>query len=302
MYKKHMIKFKYSMVLRWPLLLLLLLLSQPSLASKDSSLLSINTAGHGRPLVLIPGLMSDPRVWSGLVDKLSSKYQLHLIAVRGFGATPVEGRFNFKSLRQELAEYINSLDKPIIVGHSLGGFLAMAQAIEHPDSVSGVVSVDGLPFIGPVLTRDNGTTVADLEPQANYLRQLYTSMNKDQFDQFIQQGLPIQASGQPNRDIIFDMSRQSAPVVVGEALYALMSTDLRPGLSKIKTSLLLLGASGGVEGQFEKEQIRSIYQQQLTGVALAKTQMNERARHFIMLEDPVWLHAQLVAYVEGIYQ
>ena len=58
------------------------------------------------------------------------------------------------SARLELAAYIRErhLSRPLVVGHSLGGTLALALASDHPDRLGPLVIVDALPFFaGPLL-------------------------------------------------------------------------------------------------------------------------------------------------------
>ena len=90
--------------------------------------------GSGKPVMLIPGLMSDGSVWQQLVSALSNKYQVHTVSVVGFAGTPSIDNPSMDELKQQLIDYIevNNLQKPAVIGHSLGGFLGFWLAASHP--------------------------------------------------------------------------------------------------------------------------------------------------------------------------
>ena len=83
-------------------------------------------SGSGKPVILIPGLMSDGRVWGKLANVLSKTYQVHIINIAGFANTPAIGNPSLTAVKQQLLAYINThkLHKPAVIGHSLGGFMS----------------------------------------------------------------------------------------------------------------------------------------------------------------------------------
>ena len=88
------------------------------------------------------------------------KYTVYLLTLPGFdGRKPVPGA-TLESLARDLATLIETrkIDKPVLVGHSLGGTLSLAFAAEHSDLIAGVVAVDGLPVFP-------GTERHDRRPQ-----------------------------------------------------------------------------------------------------------------------------------------
>lgn len=110
---------------------------------------SVEVIGHGPDVVLIPGLTSGRAVWRGTVNGLPG-YRYHLIQIGGFAGEPVganaEGAL-IGPLAEEIARYIadSHLRRPAIVGHSMGGTLAMMIALRHPDLVDRIMIVDMYP-------------------------------------------------------------------------------------------------------------------------------------------------------------
>src|SRR6201990_3591494 len=110
---------------------------------------AVRTVGHGPPIVFIPGLSSPGSVWDREVTQLAARYTCYVLTLAGFAGQPaMPGEPFLPRERDAILAYIRThhLDKPIIVGHSLGGFLAYAIAAEAPSEIGGVVAIDGLPF------------------------------------------------------------------------------------------------------------------------------------------------------------
>ena len=112
----------------------------------------VTKVGHGRPMVLIPGLLSSGEVWQATVERFKTRYECHVLTLAGFAGQPpaaLAGRPFLETVGRDLARYIEveRLDRPILVGHSLGGFVAFAVAAAHPDAVGPIVAVDGVPFL-----------------------------------------------------------------------------------------------------------------------------------------------------------
>jgi pimeloyl-ACP methyl ester carboxylesterase len=102
---------------------------------------------RGRPLILIPGLGSGPWAWQDTVREYSGQYTLYVVTLPGFDGRPAVAGAGFEAARNALQQLIatRKLDKPVLIGHSMGGALALAVASQSPDLVGGVVALDGLP-------------------------------------------------------------------------------------------------------------------------------------------------------------
>lgn len=256
-------------------------------------------SGTGKAVILIPGLMSDSQVWDQLAVTLSKTYQVHLINIAGFGRTPAVATPSLIGAKQQLLAYIDQqqLIKPGIIGHSLGGFMGFWLASVAPANIGPVISVDGLPFIGPVFTRTNQTTTQDLAAQAQQIKAMYKTMSQQQLSDQSRYSLSIQASSAASKEKVMAMVQSSDPKTVGQAIYTLMSHDLRQEIANITSAVLLLGASGGFSTDQQKTAIRTIYLEQLQALPSAELQMNSKARHFIMFDDPSWLEQQIVDFL-----
>ena len=264
-------------------------------SSKAAQSFSVEVIGSGKPVLMIPGLMSDARVWRPTAEALASEYQLHLISIAGFAGQPAIDGALLPTVKQQLLQYIakHKLQQPAVVGHSLGAFMAFSLASTAPDSIGTVVAVDGLPYLAPVFTRTNDTTVAMMQGQAGYLRQQYQQMTSEQLKAMTAQGLFIQATSAAHQQQVLDMAATSDAKAAGQAMYELLTTDLRPEVHNIKSKVLLIGASGAMANEPDRRAAEALYQQQIASIANATLEFNPQARHFIMLDQPDWLTAQI---------
>lgn len=109
-------------------------------------------------MILIPGLASSGEVWTGVIEHYKPNHQIHTLTLAGFAGQPAvplstaQGS-RLAMVRDDLINYIrsNRLQRPVIVGHSLGGFLGFWVAATAPELVGGVIAVGGVPFLPALL-------------------------------------------------------------------------------------------------------------------------------------------------------
>jgi pimeloyl-ACP methyl ester carboxylesterase len=254
----------------------------------------VEVIGEGKPVLLIPGLMSDSRIWQHTAAALKQDYQLHLISVAGFAGSPAIAGELLPRLKQDLLQYIATpqLQRPAIVGHSLGAFLAFSLASSAPEQIGTVVAVDGLPYIAPIFSRNPATQVADMQAQALQLKAYYQQLTGEQLKAGAAQGIFIQARAPEHQQLLLEMAAASDVNSVGQAMYELLTTDLRPEVTAITSKVWLLGASGALPAA-QQQQAAALYQQQIAGIANATLLMNTNSRHFMMLDEPEWFISTL---------
>jgi pimeloyl-ACP methyl ester carboxylesterase len=108
--------------------------------------LHIVERGEGPPLVLVHGLAAQLRNFVyGMVEPLAEKF--HVVCVDrpgcGYSARPAQVPASLSGQAETIAKLVASLglEKPIIVGHSYGGALALSMALNHPESVGGLALI-----------------------------------------------------------------------------------------------------------------------------------------------------------------
>jgi 3-oxoadipate enol-lactonase len=97
--------------------------------------------GAGTPLLLIHGYPLDHTIWGPVLPLLEASADLILPDLRGFGRTEaVRGEYAMSDLAADLVALLDSLglEKTVIAGHSMGGYLALAFARAYPQRVMGL--------------------------------------------------------------------------------------------------------------------------------------------------------------------
>jgi pimeloyl-ACP methyl ester carboxylesterase len=255
--------------------------------------------GSGQPVLLIPGLSTTGDVWDGTVEHLQGRYQLHVLTLAGFGGPAALGEPFLPRVAEALVEYarMNELNRPILVGHSLGGFLAFAAAARAPGVFGGVVAVDGVPFAAAL---GNPAATADGQrSQANQLKAMYASLTSEQLVAQSRRALGAMITDPAHVERAAAWAGQSDPKAVGIAMAEMLTTDLRVQARAIGAPVLLIGALGAAPDAM-RPAFRAAYEAQLAGVPHATVVFAERARHFVMLDDPSFLFDTLDRFLPSV--
>ena len=98
-------------------------------------------------LIIIHGLFGMSDNWNSLGKQFSKYCRVHLIDLRNHGRSPHSDDFNYEVMCGDVLEYMedNNIEKPIILGHSLGGKVAMKFAFLYPDKIEKLIVADMAP-------------------------------------------------------------------------------------------------------------------------------------------------------------
>ena len=101
----------------------------------------------GQDLIVIHGLFGMSDNWNTLGKKFSKYCKVHLIDLRNHGRSPHSTDFNYDVMSEDLLEYMqdNAIVSPIILGHSLGGKVAMKFAFTYPNKIEKLIVADIAP-------------------------------------------------------------------------------------------------------------------------------------------------------------
>ena len=103
---------------------------------------AVKTYGTGtQALVFIPGFACSGEVWQETVTALQDRYTCYVLTMPGFAGVPPETSPSFEGWKKQIIHFIRDrqLRKPYLVGHSMGGGLALAVAADCPNLLQGVV-------------------------------------------------------------------------------------------------------------------------------------------------------------------
>lgn len=252
-----------------------------------SERLSVEVVGSGPDVVLIPGLASSREVWRAEADRLKATHRVHLVQLAGFAGEPWshgDGPF-VEPVVGELARYIREagLERPAIIGHSMGGLSAVLLAQAEPGLVGKVMSVDSLPFFsamfGPQATPESARPFA-ARAAAGILAGDEASFRAQQA-----QGAIGLARDPATREAIVAWSMATDRRAMAAAMREVMTTDARPGLAAMTTPVWAVYASDA-DGGAPAAMADAVWGREyaaLPGVRLIRV---DGARHFIMADQP----------------
>ena len=268
-------------------------------AAFASERLSVGVVGAGPDVVLIPGLSSSPEVWRSTIAAVPG-YRYHLVHVAGFAGRPAGANASgpvVEPVAEEIARYIREagLKKPAIVGHSLGGAWAIIVAARHPELVSKAMVVDMLPFLGAMFGGPTATPES-VRPIAEQMRTGIATSTGEPRRKQIEQTIAGMVRTEALRAGVVEHSLASDPAASGQAMYDLITTDLRPDVAKIKVPLTVLFVTPA-GAPVTDAQMEQFYAMSYSGAPQAALKRIPDSYHFIMLDAPARFQAELKAFL-----
>ena len=260
-----------------------------------------DVTGQGRPLVLIPGLASSGEVWQGTVARLccpQAKRQCHVLTLAGFAGVPAIAGDLLAKAEQQLADYIvaKKLGQPAIIGHSLGGFLALKMAIDHPRQTGKLLIVDSLPALGAAQLPSS--TPEQLQAMATQMQAAMRAQDAATTSASQRRTVAGMASAPADVERIIGWGQRSDRETVIKAMGTLMASDLRQDVAKIKSPTLVLGTWIAYKDYAPRAAIEATFQQQYAQLPGVQIALADTARHFIMYDQPDWMVARIEQFLD----
>ncbi|MDP6977705.1 MAG: alpha/beta hydrolase [Myxococcota bacterium] len=121
--------------------------------SDGLSLHLLRWSSEGVPALLIHGFGNEAHIWDDFAPAIAEAYQTLALDLRGHGDSDwdEQGRYDYENHVADVEAVVSALgfERLVIVGHSLGGRVAMRFAAAHPEKMAGLVIVDSAPELDP---------------------------------------------------------------------------------------------------------------------------------------------------------
>jgi pimeloyl-ACP methyl ester carboxylesterase len=268
--------------------------------SADNPPLRMERQGRGqKTVVLLPGLGCGPSLWEGVINHLQNDYALYAARLAGYDGMPPIPPPYFATWVEALAQYIRDepLDRPILIGHSLGGNLALRLAICYPDLSGGLIIVDGMP-ISPPLGRSE--TLASRCQDMDALAQVLYAYTPEEWASQLQAFVSLKVRRPEDAQRLLQMFlKVDRDTHIGSFREG-STTDLRPELPKITVPVHVI-APVPPAGKLAKtaQQLRqeaySLFQDLYQGTPKLTLHLIDESRHFMTHDQPERLHAAIRA-------
>ncbi|PBJ06669.1 alpha/beta fold hydrolase [Flavobacterium sp. ACN6] len=251
----------------------------------------IKTGKGKQSIIFIPGFASSGDVWNDTKAAFEKDFTCYTLTMAGFAGVKPQPNPSFENWKAGIANYIkdNKIEKPILVGHSMGGGLALAIASDYPELIGKIVVVDALPCLAALSdpsfkSKENN----DCSPMVTQM----AAMNETQFYDMQKQTMPRLLQDTSKLEMVVDWSVKSDRKTFSEVYCDFFNVDLRERIATIKCPSLILLESyfinlkPAIEGQYEK-------------LKTAKFQYAGKGLHFIMYDDKEWYLAQLNNFIKS---
>lgn len=259
--------------------------------------MSVKVVGEGRPVLMIHGLASGAEVWEQTCAALQPKLQCHLVQLPGMAGSPAQaGEAYLERQAGQLQAYISErgLQQLDVVGHSLGGNLALMLAAKEPQRVARIAIVDSLPFLAGL--RNPAATPEQARQMAEGMR---AAMSQGPMPEAQQRAMAQGMTRSPEGvETIVRWGKASDPATVAQAMVEIWGGDFRPLLPRIQQPVLVLGSWAAYERMGATQaSTQAIFERQYTGLKDLKISMSAKGFHFLMWDDADWLAGELKTFL-----
>jgi pimeloyl-ACP methyl ester carboxylesterase len=255
--------------------------------------INIRSMGRGNPVVLIPGLASPAAVWDGIAPELAKTHRVLVVEVNGFGGGDPGANDQpglLAGVVADLAGWMaaNHIERPAVIGHSMGGLIGMMLVRDHPERVGRLMIVDALPFFGTLMAP--GATVDTLRPTAEMIRDSIRNATTPM------ETPPNMSNNPAGVAQVGAWSRAADRKVVAEALYEDLMSDLRPDIAHLTRPITMLYP---VPSPAVEATVRNLYTQAFAADPQVKLVPIQNSYHFIMLDQPDRFRAAVDDFIAG---
>jgi pimeloyl-ACP methyl ester carboxylesterase len=270
-----------------------------AIADPVSDRITVSVRGQGPDLLLLPGLASSSAVWDATVKRIEGRYRVHIVQLAGFAGSPAPANAQGPVIQpavDALDAYIkiNRLKSPKVIGHSLGGLMGMMLVIQHPEDAGKLMIVDSLPFYGVLFGANDAAAAA---PQAATMRDNILAETQDAYAQGEKKFISSLVKSPEGRQAAIKWGVASDKSVVARAMYEDMTTDLRPKLREIKTSITVLYPWDSSTGM-PQAVVDGLYRESFALLPSKTMARIDNSFHFIMLDQPEAFAARVDAFLK----
>ena len=249
--------------------------------------ISIDKIGEGKPIIFLPG-----SVWKETIENFDNSFESHIVSYAGFNGLAAIDTPWYETIKKQLLDYIRleKLSEITIVGHSMGGNLAIDIAVELKDQLKGLILVESIPCMRELMMP--GVPASGISYNNPYNKQML-EMSDDDFKQMAARMAQNMTNVQSKVELLINWSVNADRKTYVYGYTDLLKLDLREQLSAIKIKTLILGAS------FPSiDMLKSNYEKQYANLSNKEFQFAPESKHFIMFDQPDWMYKQINKYLE----
>lgn len=246
--------------------------------------IEVTKSGKGNVVIYLPGFTTPGSVWNETINNLKGENESHVFSYAGFNGLEPIGTPWYESIKNELIKYIkdNELKKVTIIGHSMGGNLAVEIASEIPESIKCLILVESIPCMRELMMP--GVPASNIQYDSPYNNQIL-AMTNEAFKQMASGMCQYMTNDKAKMVVLTDWSIKADRKTYVYGYTDLLKLDLRENLKNVKAKTLILGASFPT-----KDIVLANYEKQYSNLISKEILIADNSRHFIMFDQPEWFY------------
>lgn len=251
----------------------------------DNQVVHYEVFGRGRPVLFLHGWLGSWRYWFPTMEVVAENFRTYSFDFWGFGDSRRKvTQESIQNYSDQVIRFLDELgiDRVPLVGHSMGGMVALKTAINYPDRISRVATV-GAPIDGDslswLLKLTDRPIFADAFARLPWLRR--------QLFRFF-----LGETADPAVNEVIDDSIKSSALSLRRAVSSMWRTDLRPELPRLRVPALIV--HGGRDDIVHPNQADLF-----DHVGAAEVVMMPRSRHFPFLDEAELFNEVLLRFLRA---
>ena len=257
---------------------------------------------RGAPLIFLPGLASGSWTWQTALRQFAAEHIVYVLTFPGFDGRPALEGGALAAAQQSVLALIaaRQLKRPVLIGHALGGSMALALAAQHAHLVGGVVSIDGLPVMPGTEEWNPAQRGAMMGAITGQIMAPTPTMFAAQQQQYMRGTGVIDMA---RADELARLTARSDPRAVARFMAEAIALDLRSMLPAITAPVLLLAPYflPDAEQLPLTEQAKNAYYRTLMQGAPNVTIVSiAPARHFAMFDQPEQVNTAIAQFLKSL--
>ncbi|MCL3781334.1 alpha/beta hydrolase [Prolixibacteraceae bacterium JC049] len=241
--------------------------------------IKVEVRGEGTPVLLLPGFTCPGEVWKETVDEIAEKNECHMISYPGFGDVAPIDTLWLETVKQDVIKYLddNKLKKVKVIGHSMGGTLALWLAAERNKHIEEVMVVDALPCMGAVMFPNYSSDQIQYNTPYN---QNLLNMNEAGFKAMATNFAQFMCLDKSKHKQLVDWMNIADRKTYVYGYTDLLKVDLREAVGNIAVNVKVLAATHP-----NKQMIEQNYQKQYVALKQKEIIYIDNSAHFIMFDQ-----------------
>jgi pimeloyl-ACP methyl ester carboxylesterase len=248
--------------------------------------------GAGQPIAILHGLFGSGRNWRSIAQQLAARHRVLTFDLRNHGASPWAEEMSYGEMVEDLRASLRAhgIERAALLGHSMGGKVAMLMALRHPDEVDRLVVVDIAPAASPpaLLPYIRAMRALDLRGvrrRAEVDARLVEAVPDPAERAFLLQNLVLEGDSARWR-LNLEAIEREFPEIAG-------FPDLPAGIAYAKPALFVAGARSNYLQPEHEPVIRRLFPQ-------ARISRIEGAGHWVHAEQPQAFLQAIGPFLSGV--